>query len=462
MHGRAGGVLGLTHVRHVAGAYAERAMKRATTTVLSILVGTLASAHAIGCGRTSLDVPDEAGGGDASMSGSGNSSGSGSGTPMGSGSGTGTGGGPAMSPCGDTSGLQAGAPWPMVGRCPTRMGRSASASAQTATKKWTVPIVDPLGPVVAADGTIYVAGTPPTGLPGGLFAVNPDGTIRWFFSAASDGVSAPAIGADGTVYFFASSGFYGVTPAGHVKCTLPTADDTPSGDTSPVIDRDGTVYASVIPGISRGKLRAIHPDCTLKWALDIGNYSVSRVAIDALGTLYMNYEGSLHAMSPVDGSTRWTFPELGEGGATIGADGTVYFAGEHLHAFRPDGAPLWSFDPGQPLSSASPALGPDGTIYAGSPGSGTPGHLFAVHPDGSRKWSIQTSAGPYSPVVGADGLVYAGSSDWGLTAVSGVDGAVSWTLPAEYWVADWLAIGADGTLYFASRDPDGALYAIGP
>lgn len=51
-------------------------------------------------------------------------------------------------------------------------------------------------PAVAADGTIYV-GSPSHK----LYAVNPDGTSRWTFTAGDKIYSAPGIGSDGTVYF---------------------------------------------------------------------------------------------------------------------------------------------------------------------------------------------------------------------------------------------------------------------
>jgi outer membrane protein assembly factor BamB len=47
---------------------------------------------------------------------------------------------------------------------------------------------------------------------GELFAVNPDGTLRWRFSLPEGGMVlvGPAIGADGTLYVGAGSNLYAV------------------------------------------------------------------------------------------------------------------------------------------------------------------------------------------------------------------------------------------------------------
>ena len=62
---------------------------------------------------------------------------------------------------------------------------------------------------------------------------------------------------------------------------------------------------------------------------------------------------------------------------------------------------------------ASPALGPDGTIYLSSwqlaPGeSKDHGRLAAYEPDseGELKWSFKTAGSIFPPVVGGDGTVY--------------------------------------------------------
>jgi hypothetical protein len=65
---------------------------------------------------------------------------------------------------------------------------------------------------------------------------------------------------------------------------------------------------------------------------------------------------------------------------TIGRDGTIYLTiemGEQLIAVNPDGTLKWSRWV-HPAPYNSPAVGDDGTIYAGS--------FFAVNPDGSEKW----------------------------------------------------------------------------
>jgi hypothetical protein len=69
-------------------------------------------------------------------------------------------------------------------------------------------------------------------------------------------------------------------------------------------------------------------------------------------------------------------------------------------------APAWRVAlPGAPGTS-SPAIGPDGTIYVGT----TNGHLVAVDPGGSLKWSVVTNRRGLpvrTPAVAADGTIYA-------------------------------------------------------
>ena len=52
------------------------------------------------------------------------------------------------------------------------------------------------------------------------------------------------------------------------------------------------------------------------------------------------------------------------------------------------GTQKWAFTLGN-TSSSSPALGPDGTIYVASYSG--PRELYAVYPDGARKWAFTLS-----------------------------------------------------------------------
>ena len=108
----------------------------------------------------------------------------------------------------------------------------------------------------------------------------------------------------------------------------------------------------------------------------------------------------------------------GDGSATIGSDGTVYYAGGGtLYAINPNGSEKWQYYIGSSnanLRPLSPAIGSDGTIYAGlraSPG------LHAVNPDGTKKWRGDIGGDlRSSPAIGADGTIYVGSEDGNLYA----------------------------------------------
>ena len=64
---------------------------------------------------------------------------------------------------------------------------------------------------------------------------------------------------------------------------------------------------------------------------------------------------------------------------------------------------------------SSPAIGSDGTIYFGSYDK----NLYAINPDGSKKWAFKTGNWVNSPpTIGNDGTIYVGSRDKNLYAIS--------------------------------------------
>lgn len=121
-------------------------------------------------------------------------------------------------------------------------------------------------------------------------------------------------------------------------------------------------------------------------------------------------------------------------------------------------------------SDASPAIGPDGTIYitSTSNGIGTNNLLFAIDPlNGSINWSnniftndpLAASIGPNfeimsSPSIGADGTIYAGSEDGSLYAVS-PSGTTRWSTNLGAIVYSSPAVAVDGTVYAGTDDPLG-------
>src|ERR1051325_12156830 len=69
----------------------------------------------------------------------------------------------------------------------------------------------------------------------------------------------------------------------------------------------------------------------------------------------------------------------------IADDGTIYFGTftGRLWAIRPDGSRKWVFRAGLEIKS-SPAIADDGTIYFGS----RDRKMYAVLPDGKKKWEF--------------------------------------------------------------------------
>jgi outer membrane protein assembly factor BamB len=220
----------------------------------------------------------------------------------------------------------------------TECGKNFTALSKTdGQQRWTWPALDSeSAPVLLNDGVIaFVSGRQ-------LFAVNRDGRALWNYPRDSAltydprlaGNSPPqiwvdnpiAVGSDETLYVGSrlNQRFMAFTPNGTVKWAFDVGMQP--FRSSPVIAADGTIIAVTMQQL----LYAFAPDGTLKWKFQ----------------LPISTNGSLHA-APL-----------------LGGDGTIYVLNEEkLIALSLEGKMLWEL----PLPGAfggSPALAPNGTLYA--------------------------------------------------------------------------------------------------
>ncbi len=213
-----------------------------------------------------------------------------------------------------------------------------------------------------------------------LYAIDSQGNRKWTFKTADLVLSSPATTIDGTVYIAAKNGLlYAVNSSGVRKRNWESPFDAVQKiDSSPKIDTNNTIY---IP-TKIGKFLAINPNKTTKWVYqsnDTFQNSTPEFSTD-FQTLYIGGAGgTLHAI-------RTTHP---------------LFSGMTRHKWRKNLCDK---------ITASPAVGPDGTIYVGC----WNGKLLAVSPLGRLKWSFQTGSPILAtPRIGEDNTIYVGSdSKW--------------------------------------------------
>jgi outer membrane protein assembly factor BamB len=336
-------------------------------------------------------------------------------------------------------------------------------------------------PALAPDGTIYFG----TGIfihtdSGSLYALNPDGTLKWkreldlfpsqVYPKGDNGYS-PTIGSDGTVYIQgATSALYAFDPQGTRLWKYDSYDDYPVGfevgQRTPAIGLDGTLY------VSADALYALFPDGTRKWRFQADWGCRASPAIGPDGTIYvMGGQDKLFAVNP-NGTQKWMFAleyswEMSFASPAVDTDGTIYIAAEDsdsgfLYAVNQNGTQKWRYTVigDYRVLRSSPAIAPDGTIYVGtkSGGSGFPAQLLALNPDGTLKWAFnvpqvhQTADDIYcSPAVGADGTIYFGAETGSFYALN-PGGTLKWSVPLQggnNWSSP--ALLDDGTLYVGSH-----------
>ncbi len=285
------------------------------------------------------------------------------------------------------------------------------------TLKWKYQTGDWItsAPALAEDGTLYVGSWGHK-----LYAFNSTtGVLKWKFNAKGTiATSSPAVADDGTIYFGtmweSATGhrIWAVNPNGTEKWQYKTGNDITS---SPTIANDGTIYI----GSMDDYLYAMSPNGTLKWRFKTGDYVKGPPSIADDGTVYIgSFDDYLYALYPINGTMKWKC-KVGYGTETnpsIASDGTIYIGGEKLYAIYPNGTKKWSFNlgEGRHIHKSCPAISADGTIYVGTniwEVSG--GDIIAINPDGTEKWMkklVDVGWIDSSPCIAEDGTVYIGST----------------------------------------------------
>jgi outer membrane protein assembly factor BamB len=335
-------------------------------------------------------------------------------------------------------------------------------------------------PAVGDDGTIYFA----TGmfvlatgyLPGTLYAINPDGTLKWSYYLSKSFFS-PAVGENGWIYVMDHDyKVYAFTASGALAWTFDDFDYSfvkrDMGQRTPAIGADGTVY------VGADGLYALDPETgERRWHFirpPGQRECIASPVIAEDGTVFVVIgEDTLYAVNP-NGTRAWAFgfdneDELSFATPAIDAGGVVYVPTERhseskVYAINSDGTLRWKYQVDEArVVRASPAIAEDGTIYIATKAGGADlcSRVIALSPAGSDIWEMaiptvhQTRDDVYSsPSVGADGIIYFGAESEMMFAVN-PDGTLNWMhkLMAINWSGP--AILTDGTAYIAGIDYGG-------
>jgi outer membrane protein assembly factor BamB len=184
------------------------------------------------------------------------------------------------------------------------------------------------GPTIGPDGAIYTGGD-------GIYAINPDGTLRWHFSTGGHVSSSPALAADGTLYAGCQDNtLYALDANGRKVWEFRARDDVES---SPAIEEDGTVYV----GSDDNRLYALTPQGQMQWAFTTGDDVRASAAIGRDGTVYVgSFDGLFYALRR-DGTLLWAF-RAGDrilSSALVDASGAILFGSQDVRVFalEPDG-----------------------------------------------------------------------------------------------------------------------------
>jgi PKD domain-containing protein/putative pyrroloquinoline-quinone-binding quinoprotein len=250
-------------------------------------------------------------------------------------------------------------------------------------------------PGVGPDGTIYVALTS-----GKLYAIAPDGTLRWIFLGAQAG--PVSVGADGTIYVAgavaapggtgSNGAIFAIAPNGTEKWRFTQTNQLIMA--GPSVGPDGNIYAVTMAGIG---LFSLTPAGQLRFSTGyfVDNGYLGEEIAFGPGQLYFSFDMAGTGTPPtlfgygLDGTPRFQAPRAGDNSrADVGPNGNVVIesfpigVGLSLASYSPAGSLLWSFYQWPGNTEEHPHVGPDNVSYTVR----NLATLFAIGPSGLERW----------------------------------------------------------------------------
>lgn len=254
--------------------------------------------------------------------------------------------------------------------------RFVALSLATGKQRWRLDVDGEAdtAPAEAPDGSVvFAAGRT-------IYGVRADGTIRFRLKMPRKVFASPAIGDDGTIYVGSQDDkLHAIAPSGTVKWSRNLGADV---DCAAALGERGLVYV----GTDAGQVVAFDAEGMERWRAAVGGFVRGGLTITRAGDVLAGTYGPAPRVVALDGATGkelWSFGVQGTGAAEFGihgapledARGNLYFGAQddRVYALDASGRLRWSFatrgDVDAPL-----AIGPEGTLYAGS----DDGHLYAL------------------------------------------------------------------------------------
>jgi outer membrane protein assembly factor BamB len=333
---------------------------------------------------------------------------------------------------------------------------------------------------VGPDGTIYASDVTK------LYALNPDGSIKWTTTTVRDNTPIDFL-PDGTLLTKLENVIYALNPDGSTLWTFVSPGNGPRSqiEVGPSVGPDGNIYAaSGIDGESGLGIFSLTPHGDFRWN-DPGQPPMAPINGSTGGPVFFTQERLIFPFAITEGGRVYGFDFNGD--QTLYVDFTclgiprtdplnrlLLASACGIEAMEQDGNQIyWRVQFG--AVNLPPAIGADATAYSAQ----WFGDVNAINPDGTIKWTSSTATDAQKMIgvrqdVGR--LIYVGGGFGRQDFVSGVDtedGTLIWTtdmqrvggLNEHVWTQR-APTSADGsviyfTTRFASNGAPGALYALG-
>lgn len=263
-------------------------------------------------------------------------------------------------------------------------------------------------------------------------------------------------------YFYAAAGEYVIT--------LTVKDNT--GSSSSKVSKNISIDAS---------LSSTPPTELWSYTLE-GKLNHSSPALSDDGTLFIGFNQAVREnqgpdfIAIKDGAKVWdqVFFEGSQNKSdqissspSIAVDGSVYTASFYSRKIfkvnASTGTIEGEYNTDARIRYSCPVFGTDGTVYVGGYSKAGKGFYSLNSSLTTTNWVFEAGQDFNStPAVGADGTIYVSSTNDNIYAIN-PDGTEKWRAVYGTWAATAIALGEDGTVYFAGENgTEGVLIAYDP